>query len=177
MNAPMNPYRPAEVLEDSRAITESNLEDIERLMQNLAGYDPKKQLPATLPMVRRRHYEQILAAGAIWVVIRDERGVIVSMAIATPYLLAEYVGEQFAMLNDVSTLPAHQGRGLARTLMAKLVETWKTRGYKRVNWTSSKLDAQRFYASQAMKDLGIMSRETQNYFWAAENLEESRGQL
>ncbi len=154
-------YSEAELIGGQR-LTDKDVQAIAALMQHLAG---NKSLPAKSLEQLRWHYEMVLAQGAYWVVVRDSGGTIVSMAIMTPHLLAEYVGKRFATVNDVSTLRAHEGRGLGKRVMRKLFQVAREKKFDHVDWTSSKTGAQAFYEGSTMQGWGVQRRHTRTYRW------------
>lgn len=154
-------YSEAELI-DGKSLTDSDLQAIAVLMQHLAG---NKSLPANSLAQLRWHYEMVLAQGAYWAVVRDSSGAIVSMAIMTPHLLAEYIDKRFATVNDVSTLRAHEGRGLGKRVMRKLFQVAREKKFDHVDWTSSKTGAQAFYEGPTMQSWGVQRRNTRIYRW------------
>lgn len=151
-----SPYEPA--LLRWQDLTEETLHELNALMDHLADGKPRKRL-------ERYEVELMIndpADGARIAVVRHH-GRIVSCAVMSVFRLMQYPRQRFGYINDVATLPEHEGKGLAKQVMQALFDAADKDNFGHVDWTTRKPNARKLYEGRTMVALGVKPRDTTVY--------------
>lgn len=136
-------------VEQLKTVSQSVVDDINRLLQELSPEDPSTTDARSL---RRK-----LKREGAYIVVAREGDVIMGMA---SIFLIDALSERKAHIEDVVTGETHRGKGIARALMNKLESRARRWGAKKIDLTSNDEKEPAHYLYEA---LGYKERETNNF--------------